>query len=90
MGHSHKPSILTEKAKWYSQDTNDVWKCREGEKIICDVGSIRQLRDKDFKACYVIFTGQEITYRCVSYDYSVTQKKLHRIRSLDNNFAKCF
>lgn len=88
VGHSHKPGIMTQKSKWYTPDEFDgVWTLKEGEKVVCNVGSVGQPRDKDNRACYVTVADNEICYHRVEYDFTKTQEKIRAISELDNILA---
>lgn len=88
IGHSHKPGIITEESKWYNpSDFDSVWELT-AKKIICNVGSVGQPRDKDSRACYVTVTDKEICYHRIPYDIKKTQEKIHNIMGLDNMLAE--
>ncbi|NUM33836.1 MAG: metallophosphoesterase family protein [Candidatus Brocadiae bacterium] len=89
VGHTHMPGIITEDSQWFSPDEFDmVWEHKNGEKVICNVGSVGQPRDRDNRACYVTFTEKEIFYHRLPYDFKKTQEKIHKIPQLDNRNAK--
>lgn len=88
VGHTHTPGIITEDSKWYSpQDFDNVWELKNGERIICNIGSVGQPRDKDNRACYITFTQHEIFYHRISYDFKKVQEKIRKIPQLDNRNA---
>lgn len=88
VGHTHTPGIITHDSKWYNpQDFDNLWACKEGEKIVCNIGSVGQPRDKDNRACYVTFTNQEIFFHRVPYDFRKTQEKIRKIPQLDSRNA---
>ena len=88
VGHTHTPGIITEDSKWYSpQDFDNVWELKNGERVICNIGSVGQPRDKDNRSCYVTFTSREIFYHRVPYEFRKTQDKIRKIPQLDNRNA---
>lgn len=89
VGHSHKPGIMKENGDWYHIENFDyVWEQNKSEKIVCNVGSVGQPRDKDNRACYVTVTEEEIFYHRIPYDYEKTQQKIFAIPELDDFLAK--
>jgi predicted phosphodiesterase len=84
VGHTHTPGIITEESRWFSpNEFGNVWEYKNNERLICNVGSVGQPRDRDERACYVICTPETITYFRVAYDYETTRKKIHDIKDLD-------
>jgi diadenosine tetraphosphatase ApaH/serine/threonine PP2A family protein phosphatase len=49
----------------------------DGRKTICNVGSVGQPRDEDWRASYVLFDGKTVTFRRVEYDIETTIKKIY-------------
>jgi predicted phosphodiesterase len=88
IGHTHMPGIITAQSKWYSPcDFDYVWEYKNGDKIICNIGSVGQPRDKDNRSCYVTCTDKEIFYHRLPYDFRRTQKKLRSVPELDEQNA---
>ena len=56
----------------------------DGRKTLCNVGSVGQPRDGDWRACYVLLDGETIRFRRVEYDIDTTVKKIYDIPDLDN------
>ena len=52
-------------------------------RVICNVGSVGQPRDGDWRAGYVLFDGQQIRFRRVEYDIDGTVAKILNNPSLD-------
>lgn len=87
-GHTHVPGIFRESPEdlyqFYSpEDINYEYKL-DGRKTLCNVGSVGQPRDGDWRACYVLFDGETIRYRRVEYDIDATIKKIYAVSDLDN------
>jgi len=51
-------------------------------KTLCNVGSVGQPRDGDWRACYVLFNGKTIHFRRVEYDMEKTVKKIKQFPEL--------
>jgi diadenosine tetraphosphatase ApaH/serine/threonine PP2A family protein phosphatase len=82
-GHTHVPGIFTERREFFAPADIDYSYTRRQGKIICNVGSVGQPRDGDWRSCYILFDGQTITFRRVEYDVETTVKKIHAIPELD-------
>ena len=54
----------------------------------CNVGSVGQPRDGDWRACYVLLDSDAIHYRRVEYDVETTVKKIQKVNELDNFLAE--
>jgi diadenosine tetraphosphatase ApaH/serine/threonine PP2A family protein phosphatase len=87
-GHTHVPGIFVEERpqawRYFSPaDCGSVYRL-DGRKTICNVGSVGQPRDGDWRACYVLFGGEVIRFRRVEYDIETTIKKIYAISELEN------
>jgi len=83
-GHTHVPGIFTENYQFHSPDEIGGTYQLDGKKILCNVGSVGQPRDGNWRSCYVVLTGDGITYRRVEYDVEKTVKKIYDIPDLEN------
>ena len=83
-GHTHVPGIFTEGLEFYSPEEVDHVYQLDGRKTLCNVGSVGQPRDGDWRACYVLLDGETIRYRRVEYDVDTTVKKIYAIPDLEN------
>jgi diadenosine tetraphosphatase ApaH/serine/threonine PP2A family protein phosphatase len=86
VGHTHVPGVLErDKAFEHPKDMlMNIFMLAEGEKAIVNVGSVGQPRDHDPRACYVVFDGDAVVYRRVTYDVQTTVNKIRGILMLDN------
>jgi predicted phosphodiesterase len=83
-GHTHVPGIFTENLEFHSpEDVEYVYRL-DGRKTLCNVGSVGQPRDADWRACYILLDGETIRYRRVEYDIENTIKKIYAIPELEN------
>ena len=57
------------------------------EKVIINVGSVGQPRDRDNRASYVIVDDDTITWRRIPYDFEKTAAKIERIAELEPALA---
>ena len=88
-GHTHVPGIFTEQLpddlyQFHSPDEIDYVYHLDGRKTLCNVGSVGQPRDGDWRACYILLDGDTIRYRRVEYDIDATIKKIYAIPDLEN------
>jgi diadenosine tetraphosphatase ApaH/serine/threonine PP2A family protein phosphatase len=83
-GHTHLPGIFTENFQFHSPEEVDYLYRLDGRKTLCNVGSVGQPRDGDWRACYVLLENDTIRYRRVEYDIDTTVKKIYAIPDLEN------
>jgi diadenosine tetraphosphatase ApaH/serine/threonine PP2A family protein phosphatase len=87
-GHTHVPGIFTEQREdmylFRSPEEVQYAYRLDGRKTLCNVGSVGQPRDGDWRACYVLFDGETIHYRRVEYDIDTTVKKIYAVPDLEN------
>jgi len=90
-GHTHVPGIFTEQPpdgpypyKFQSPEEIDYAYRLDERKTLCNVGSVGQPRDGDWRACYILLDGDTIRYNRVEYDIDTTVKKIYAIPSLEN------
>jgi len=83
-GHTHVPGIFTEDLAFHSPEEIDYLYHLDGRKTLCNVGSVGQPRDGDWRACYIMLDGETIRYRRVEYDIDTTIQKIYAIPDLEN------
>jgi predicted phosphodiesterase len=83
-GHTHVPGIFTENLEFHCPEDVDYVYQLDGRKTLCNVGSVGQPRDADWRACYIILDGETIRYRRVEYDIETTIQKIYAIPELEN------
>jgi diadenosine tetraphosphatase ApaH/serine/threonine PP2A family protein phosphatase len=83
-GHTHVPGIFTENFQFLSPEEVDFAHRLDGRKTLCNVGSVGQPRDGDWRACYVLLDDDVIRYRRVEYDIDTTVQKIYAIPDLEN------
>jgi diadenosine tetraphosphatase ApaH/serine/threonine PP2A family protein phosphatase len=79
-GHTHMPGVFhqTGRGEWEYLDPAEhgpLWRL-DGRKTVVNVGSVGQPRDGDWRACYVLLDGWDVTFRRVEYDVEATIAKL--------------
>jgi diadenosine tetraphosphatase ApaH/serine/threonine PP2A family protein phosphatase len=88
VGHTHVPGIFTEAMEFLAPDEIDHTYRLEGGKVLCNVGSVGQPRDGDWRACYVLLDGDTIRFRRVEYEVAATVQKIRDTPELDNFLAE--
>jgi diadenosine tetraphosphatase ApaH/serine/threonine PP2A family protein phosphatase len=87
-GHTHKPGIFVENSpgQWQflsPRDCGNIFQL-DGRKVLCNVGSVGQPRDGDWRAGFVMFDGSAIAFHRVEYDIETTIKKIYAQPELDS------
>lgn len=91
IGHSHTPGIITQDARYIEpKKLKDKFICKPHAKYIINVGSVGQPRDRDPRACYVLFDPDsgEVEFRRVMYDVDRTLAKIKEIEEVDNSLGE--
>ncbi len=85
VGHTHRPGVVTgDDFQWHSlAQLNYRWAI-DPRKTIINIGSVGQPRDGDNRSCYVIFDGETVEWRRVSYDIERTRKLIYDNPNLGN------
>jgi predicted phosphodiesterase len=89
-GHTHVPGVFTESlqedayAFQSPEELNDFTHPLDERKTMINVGSVGQPRDGNWRACYVVLDGKNVSFRRVDYDIDKTIQKIHEIPDLDD------
>jgi diadenosine tetraphosphatase ApaH/serine/threonine PP2A family protein phosphatase len=88
-GHTHVPGIFTESLpedlyQFHAPEEIDYVYRLGGRKMLCNVGSVGQPRDGDWRACYVLLDGDTVRFRRVEYDLHSTIRKIRDIDDFDD------
>ncbi len=83
-GHTHVPGIFTETLQFHTPEEIEYVYQLDGRKTLCNVGSVGQPRDLDWRACYVLLDDETIRYRRVEYDIETTIRKIYAVPELEN------
>ena len=82
------PGVFTENLQFHSPEEIEYSYKLDGRKSLCNVGSVGQPRDGDWRACYILLdqlpNGANIQYRRVEYDVEKTIQKIYAIDDLEN------
>lgn len=88
VGHTHMPCIITEAREIYFLHEIEYKYAYENEKIIVNVGSVGQPRDKDPRACYVEVIDDMLFFHRVTYNVDKVFQQIQDIPELDDNLGK--
>lgn len=85
VGHTHIPIIIvldSEKELYVHQNTSIALDSIEGSRLLINVGSVGQPRDRNPKSCYGIFDSEQglFSYRRVAYNIQKTQAKMKKCK----------
>ncbi len=86
-GHTHEPGIFTEDGKFLFPKLVNNQHVLDSRKTLVNVGSVGQPRDRDNRACYVIFDGERVSFHRVEYDFKTTMKKIAETPALPSYLA---
>lgn len=84
-GHTHVPGVFVDDP--YFEPPDELGDCRftiGDEKVIINVGSVGQPRDRDPRAAYVTVDGDQVEFIRVEYNIQVTAKRIQNNPHLDD------
>jgi predicted phosphodiesterase len=86
-GHSHVPFVISSLYEsivpLLDEETVDL---DEAKTYLINAGAVGQPRDHNSRACYIVFSGDKVTFHRVAYDYEKTSAKI-RALGLDEKLA---
>lgn len=84
IGHTHRPGIFVEGPNFIVPSENEMdFTFSDHEKLIINVSSVGQPRDRDPRACYATVEGNRLRFHRVPYDFETTIRKVQAIEGLD-------
>ena len=86
VGHTHVPGcFFLEPPDFYSpDDLDDEYEIEPGKKVLINVGSVGQPRDRDNRASYVVVERGLVRFCRVEYDLERVIEKVRAIPELDD------
>ena len=85
-GNTHIPGIFLERGPedWRYLSCEECGNAFtiDKQKVICNVGSVGQPHDGDWRAGYALFDGATVSYRRVEYDIEATIAKIYAVPEL--------
>ena len=77
VGHTHIPGVFYESMRFqYPQEMGNELVVPRDEKIIVNIGSVGQPRDRNTRACYATYDGAVVRWRRVPYEMHKTCAKI--------------
>jgi diadenosine tetraphosphatase ApaH/serine/threonine PP2A family protein phosphatase len=76
VGHNHKPFLATTEGFLHPHEGQKEFQVPRDEKLYVSVGSVGQPRDRDPRACFVTFNGDQVAYHRVAYPFAITAAKI--------------
>jgi predicted phosphodiesterase len=86
-GHTHEPGVFTQQFRFFPPKAFNNKVRLNDQKFMINVGSVGQPRDKDIRACYVLFDGEVVQFRRVEYDVQKTVDKVLATKALPEKFG---
>jgi diadenosine tetraphosphatase ApaH/serine/threonine PP2A family protein phosphatase len=87
VGHTHMAGVFEEGPKFTPQSQlPETFRFAE-KKLIVNVGSVGQPRDRDWRACYLSVEDGVFRFHRVEYPVAVTQRKIRANPDLDNRLS---
>lgn len=87
VGHTHRPGVFTEDHCFLpAAELPDGFVVSDGRYLI-NIGSVGQPRDRDPRACYLVFSGEAVYWRRVAYDVDEADRRIRATQVLDPRFA---
>ncbi|MHC4982755.1 MAG: metallophosphoesterase family protein, partial [Planctomycetota bacterium] len=85
VGHTHVPGVFFDTPDFYTPDELEGFlEIDPSKKVIINVGSVGQPRDRDPRAGYVLVEPGCVRFVRVEYDYTAVAKKVYAIEELDD------
>ncbi|MBI2192657.1 MAG: metallophosphoesterase family protein [Planctomycetes bacterium] len=80
-GHSHVPALISSVYESIVPHGNNptTYTLDAAKRYIINVGAVGQPRDRNNRACYLIFNENTVTFRRVSYDFAATAAKIRAL-----------
>jgi diadenosine tetraphosphatase ApaH/serine/threonine PP2A family protein phosphatase len=87
VGHTHVPGIFVDDPYFESPDElpeQGVYEVAEDDKVIINVGSVGQPRDRDPRASYIVIDENRVEFIRLEYDIEKTVEKILNTPDLDD------
>ena len=77
-GHNHRAFLGTDEGFIFPHAGAHRFNVTDAKLYVC-VGSVGQPRDDDWRACYLLYDGEQVEYRRVSYDVAATARMIREV-----------
>jgi diadenosine tetraphosphatase ApaH/serine/threonine PP2A family protein phosphatase len=75
-GHNHTPFMATTVGVMVPHDRHNQFRLPKGHKAYVCVGSVGQPRDRDPRASFATYDGDQLIFHRLEYDVATTQRKI--------------
>lgn len=88
-GHTHVQGLITDETAFYTPDEFAyAYAFNDYEKVIINVGSVGQPRDRDPRAAYAVFDDEMVEFYRLEYDIAAVVAKIEAIPQLNEFFGQ--
>jgi len=85
VGHTHVPGIFLQGSPFmHVSELGYEYAFEKGEKVVVNISSVGQPRDRDPRACYALLTDEGVRWNRVEYDIDTTAAQIHENPLLDD------
>jgi diadenosine tetraphosphatase ApaH/serine/threonine PP2A family protein phosphatase len=89
IGHTHVQGVFTDEPDFYPPgELDEKYGFNSRERVVINVGSVGQPRDRDPRGGYTILHGDHVEFVRVEYDIQAVVKKVEKIRELHDFFGQ--
>lgn len=89
VGHTHVQGLFTDEPDFYPpEELNYTYTFNEWEKVVINVGSVGQPRDRDPRAAYAIIHEDHVEFVRLDYDIEAVIDKIEHIDDLNDFFGQ--
>ncbi len=89
VGHTHVQGLFTDEPDFYPPDElNYTYQFNSWEKVLINVGSVGQPRDRDPRAAYAILHDDRIEFVRLEYDVQAVVERIRQIDELNDFFGQ--
>ncbi len=89
VGHTHVQGLFTDEPDFYPPDEfNHTYKFNQWEKVVINVGSVGQPRDRDPRAAYGILHEDQMEFVRLEYDINAVVEKISAIPEINDFFGQ--
>lgn len=89
VGHTHVQGLFTDEPDFYAPgELGGEYQINSWEKVVINVGSVGQPRDRDPRAAYGILCEDRVEFIRLDYDIAATVDKINQIAELNDFFGQ--
>jgi len=89
VGHTHVQGVFTDEPDFYTPgELGNTYRFNDDEKVLINVGSVGQPRDRDPRSGYVILHEDHVEFVRIEYDIPAVVKQIEEIPELNEFFGQ--